>query len=207
MPPSDCDILCAAQSVGDSSKSARQQFDAHFGKRIWYFAQKACGLFHLDPSEAAEIVQNAVADLLDGSLARFDPAHPKASVTNYIRGMVQNAARKHSNFVRHGDDHHHDYSAVENPHRGLPSGPADIADPWDDLAEAVEQDETAVTAGKVMALAAPDISPLLRSLYFDGMTPERTARTIGVDRTTVIRRVARFREFVLASGGLTYPAA
>ena len=198
MPPSDDDVLRAAQSGGETSTSARNDLDSRFGKLMRYFAGKACRLFGLDTSEVEDIVQDAAADLLDPTIARFDPTRQGASVQTYLRGLVQNAARCHARFVRKGDGKRHDYSAPDNAREHLPTSSAEVHDSADDLAVAVESEATASAAAKIMALATPDMRAIINGLYHRGETPEQVGFAIGVDRTTVTRRFARFREEVAA---------
>lgn len=206
MALSDVELICAAQSGGESSKQARNELVDRFGNLLRYFAGNACLLAGLDPSEIDDVVQAAVADLCDPDIARFDPARPKASVQSYLLGLVQNAARTHTRFVRQADDVRHDYGDPLNADRDLPSSPADIADGHDDFADAADREETARAAAAVLLLAAPDVMVLVRAVHYRGETPEQVALAIGVDRSTVARRLYRFYEQVRQSG-LSYHAA
>jgi RNA polymerase sigma factor (sigma-70 family) len=199
MPPTDSDIICAAQSGDDSSIQARSALISRFGKLMRYFAGKAIGLFGLDPSEVEDVFQDAAADLFDPAIARFDPTRPGASVQNYLRGLIQNAARRHSRFVRNGDAVRHEYAAPENARQHLPASSAEVHDTADDLAIAIDSEQTASDTAKVMRLATPEMTTIIRGVYHRGETPEQVAAAMGVDRTTVTRRLARFRVAVLSS--------
>jgi RNA polymerase sigma factor (sigma-70 family) len=207
MQLSDADLIVAAQSGGETSNQARQDLMARFGPLLRYFAGRACMLTGLDISEIEDVVQEAVADLLDPNIARFDPAHPKCSVKSYLRGLVQNAVRNHISFVRESDTKRHDHADPQNTRRDLPASPADIADPHDDFAEAEDSEQTAKTAAAVMVMATPEVMVLIQGVFFRGETPEKVGMAIGVNRTTVIRRLARFYEHVRAHGGRSYYGA
>ena len=207
MALSDVELICAAQSGGEPGKQACEQLMARFGPLLRYFAGKACLLTGLDTSEIGDIVQEAVADLLDPAIARFDPAHPKASVKSYLLGRVQNAVRNHIRFVREDAAKRHDYADPQNARRGLPVSAADVADAHDDFAVAEDREQTVKTAAAVMLMATPEVMVLIQGVFFRGETPERVGLAVGVDRTTVTRRLSRFYDHVRAHGGLSIYAA
>jgi DNA-directed RNA polymerase specialized sigma24 family protein len=125
MALSEPDLLVAAQK-GDPP--ARQELLDRFGSILFYFAGRACSLVGLDPSETEDVVQATFVALLNPDTAPFDPDHPRASWQSYLRGLVQNAARTHTNFVRHEDEMRHDYTDPVNIDRDLPRHEHDIPD-------------------------------------------------------------------------------
>ena len=58
-----------------------------------------------------------------------------------------------------------------------------------------------------MALASEEEADMIEGLYFRGETPEQVGKGLGVDRTTVGRRMKRFNESVRANKSISYHAA
>ena len=75
------------------------------------------------PREADDIVQWALVALFNPETARFDPTRGSGNrVEAYLRGLIQNAARKHARFVRRGSTISvTTYCRAANTERGLPT--------------------------------------------------------------------------------------
>src|SRR5262245_42984456 len=122
MTLSDSELLCAGQSGGPDSDRSRQEIPIRFGKLLSFLAVDACRLYSLHASEADCIVQWALLALFNPATARFDPTRGGGNkVEAYLRGLIQNAARKHARSLRRGSDVRHDYASPLNVERGLPT--------------------------------------------------------------------------------------
>jgi RNA polymerase sigma factor (sigma-70 family) len=207
MALSEVDLIVAAQAGGQDSRQRQEELMARCGPLLFYFARRACKTIGLDPdNDANDIVQNALVALIDPEAARFDPSRGDHWQTCLLH-LIQNATRVHSRSIRRGAKVRHDYGHPDNRRRHLPKSPDAIEDPHDDLAEAAEREQTTKVAAAVLVMANPEVLVLIQGVYFRGETPAVVGLAIGVDRTTVTRRLERFFEYVRAHGGLVYCAA
>lgn len=197
MPLSDTDVICAAQSRGESNTEARKEFVARFDRLLRYLTYRACSLCGLDTGEAEEVLQNALIALLDPATSGFDPGRGDR-VEPYLIGLVQNAARSHARFVRKGDGKRHDWFDPDNRRRCLPTSIEDIPDPREPGAVVETRDFAAVT----LAVARRDERRLVDRLFFRGERTRDVAEDMGIDRTTVSRRLDRFYRRVLEDNRL-----
>lgn len=202
---SDAELLCAAQTDATNRDDAREEIPIRFNALLLYLAGWACRRCGLHRSEVEEVVQSTLLALFT-TASPFDPSRG-AVVEPYFRGLVQNAARSHQRFLRKGADRRHDYADSLNVRLALPSSPDEVADRRDDLAVAVAQEHNAKAADAVLVMANPEMAIILRGLYYLGKTQDEMAVAIGTDRSTVSRRLARFRDHVSAQGGVPYYAA
>ena len=183
---SDTELICAAQSGGENSTQASEEVPVRFKATLRIFAGRARKLYHLDASATDEIVQRAMLAFFNPKIARFDPDRsddPQA----YLRGLIQNAACSYARFLRRGDKHKHNYLNPDNPRRNLPSDVAEIEDTRDPWVPAEARD----TAVAVMAMATPEERGLAIAVFYRGQTPEEVGVGLGVNRTTVTRRLGR----------------
>ena len=189
MALSDSELLQAAQSGGCNSEQARQELFPRFARLLFYLAGHTCRLNGLHASEADDIVSNALVALIDPVVARFDPGRGDGDkVEAYLRGLIQNSARKHARFIRRGSDQRHDYASPHNAKRGLPSSAEDIRDPWDGRAVVASRDVFSF----VLKLAGVNERELIDRTFLAGEEPQDVATALGVDRSTVSRRLGRF---------------
>ncbi len=189
MALSDSELLVAAQSNGSGREQARQELLPRFGRLLTYLAARACQLNGLHASEVDEVVHHALAALLNPKLARFDPGRGNGDqVDAYLSGLIQNAARMHARSIRRGDGHRHDYASPLNAKRGLPSSVEDIPDPWHGGAIVATRD----VVSAILGMAGADERELIDRIFFAGEEPSDVAADLGVDRSTVSRRLSRF---------------
>lgn len=191
MQLSNVNVICAAQLGGESSEQAKKELLPRFGRLLRYLAGRACKLYGLYPSEAGDIVQNALVSLLDPSIAQFDSGRGDRYEA-YLRGLIQNAARSHARFIRKGSTTRHDFADPMNANRNLPVAVDGIQDDHDERSAAENRDHAAA----VLVLANPDTCLLIYRVFFSGEAVEQVAISIGVDRSTVSRRLTRFFEQV-----------
>jgi RNA polymerase sigma factor (sigma-70 family) len=204
MQLSDADLICAAQSDGENRDPSRQELPIRFKALLFYFAGRACQLYKLDAGEAAEIVQLALMALTDPDTARFDAVRAEGRVEPYLRGLVQNAARTHARFLCKGAARRHDYADPENARRKLPMSVDGITDTRENRQAVVESRDLAVA---VLAMATADERLLIARVFYRGESVEEVAVSLGVDRSTVSRRLTRFYRRVRARGWLFYAAS
>jgi RNA polymerase sigma factor (sigma-70 family) len=188
MALSDSELVLAAQCGGPDSDQSREELPIRFRKLLFYLASHACRLNGLHASEAEEVVQYALQALFDSETARFDSGRSEDDrVEPYLRGLIQNAARKHARSIWRGSDQHHDYASPLNGKRGLPSSVDDIRDPRD--GRDIVENRDLVSA--VIDLAGADERELIERIFFSGHELGVVAADLGVDPSTVSRRLGR----------------
>lgn len=188
---SDTELLAAAQA-GDTNSC--DEIYPRFKTRLIYLAHHACRLHGLHITEVDEVIQIAISALLTTE-TKFDAVRCD-DVIPYLRGLVQNAARGHRRQVRRGAEQLHDYASPDNNRHNLPVNANDIEDRYD----AAEQVETTDLAVAVMDMADEDEQQLIEQLYFEHKPVKIVAAALGVDRSTVCRRMSLFYQRVRESG-------
>jgi RNA polymerase sigma factor (sigma-70 family) len=191
---SDADLLCAAQSGGDAGYDARKELPIRFERLLLYFAHHACRLNSLPLPEADDIIQLALLKVLT-TKTPFDPA--RGGVEAYLRGLVQTAARSHRRFLRPGTRRRHDWADAENGRLGLPTTVEAIADDFDAQAGTDARDGAAA----VLAIASVDERGLVHDVFYRSISIKDVGISIGVDPSTVSRRLTRLYSRVLARCG------
>src|ERR1700722_3339610 len=124
--------------------------------------------------------------LFNAKLARFDPARSDGPEA-YLRGLIQNAACSYARFLRRGDKQKHNYLHPDNSRRNLPGDVAEV----EDTRDAWTPTEARDTAVAVMAMATSEERGLVLAVFYRGQTLEEAGGGIGVNRTTVTRRLGR----------------
>lgn len=194
MPLSDVDLLCAAQAAPANDKAIRNEFIARFGGFLRHAAGNQCSVRGISQaSEIRAVMHDAVAMVFNPDIARFDPmrsAHWKA----YLQGLVNNAAKSHAQFLYEGDERRHDWGSQETRERDLPQRIEDVIGRSLMMVDATQRD----LVQAVIRLADADESVLIARHFFGDESMEDIARSIGVDRTTVNRRLRRFLKRVRA---------
>ncbi len=197
MQLSNTDLICAAQSDGESSQHAKNEVPIRFGTLLRFLADHARKLYGLDVTETDDIIQLALLALCYPKGVRFDPTRADG-YEPYLRGLVQNAARTHARFLRQGNAKRHDYSHPDNHRRNLPVSADEVRDPYDNQAGI----ETRELAGAVLVMAGTDERALIDRVFYRGEAVEGVAISLKVDRSTVSRRLTRFYRRVLSRGWL-----
>lgn len=188
MALSDVDVLLAAQAGGESNDPVWQEFFGRFQRLLRYLANHACQHYGLHSSEADEILQVALIALASPNTTRFDPSRGNGGIEPYLRGLVQNAARGQKRFVRKGAELRHDWSHPDNLRYHRPVSLNDLRDPFDHPA-LIEAHEEALAAA---VMADEGERDLLNRIFVQNEAVADVADALGIDRSTVSRRLSRF---------------
>jgi DNA-directed RNA polymerase specialized sigma24 family protein len=191
MSPADNEILCAAQS-DRADKEILAAFERQFRGLLRYFSARACSLYKLDQSECDAVMSATFVALLQVDVVRFDPERGDAG--KYLQGFVLNAARSHARFLKKGLNLRHNWSDPINVRLHLPSsieevGAEILKEPALEVSDLIDQ---------VLLLAEPGERVLIDRHFFAHEPIDSIARSMGVARTTVRRRLNRFYSRVFA---------
>lgn len=190
MALSEPDLLCAAQAAA-ATPAIRNEFAERFLGCLRYYAGRYCILYKLDLSLMEDIVDEAILMLLDDSWVRFDPARGETHLA-YLRGMVQNAAKRFARFIHRGGKYLQDWKDPLIVQLKLPTC-------LEEVSESEESDEVETLAEIARKVALPDERELIDRHFFRNETMQAIADSLGVARTTISRRLERFYVRALAA--------
>jgi RNA polymerase sigma factor (sigma-70 family) len=192
MPLTDAKLLRAVQTA--PTRELRDDFETRFRPILYRAAADQCNLRGIHQTEINDVVQDAIGLILNPKIKRFDLRGENAVA--YVWGQVQNAAKSYARFLREGDAVRHNWGDERNADRGLPQRIEDVAARMIDPV-------IADLAAAAMDEADNDEAILIGRHFFDEDTLEAIAIDLGVDRSTVSRRLRRFcqrvRKILLAS--------
>jgi RNA polymerase sigma factor (sigma-70 family) len=187
MALADSELLISAQAA-DASAEVKSQFVDRFGGFLRYTAGRCCTVYKIDFSLINDVVNDAVAMVLDPDYARFCPSRGRGHLA-YLHGLIQNATKQFARFVRRGEKRRHDWGALavgvtDDQPASLEELPApEEAIPGFELREIVD---------RVLGFAEADERQLLVRHFYQGESIEEIAISLGVARTTISRRLQRF---------------
>lgn len=184
---SDSELLCAAQAP-DASRAIRDQFGARFRGFLVYVAGRYCRLYKLSLDHLNDVADAAILMVIDGKHVTYKPGSER-SVRGYLAGLVMNAAKAQARFNNSGSDLQHDWADPCNPKLHLPLTPEEIADDHGDCTLTLESRELVEQAFEV---ARPAELLLIARHFYAGESFDEIAKSIGVARTTISRRMERF---------------
>ncbi len=213
LPLSDVEVLVRAQS-GDSSAQATlpSRFGGiepiagveNGGGLLAAYANKVCRMNGMPPRDdiIQEIVAEVYVDMLRSEVSRFDPERgaPKA----YLWGLAMNAARRVRRF-----EYPHRHCSSQGQEKAIADTPRTESPPvvsHDDIPELVDrsvesppqlaianegQEIRSRSLSAFVARASQDVQTTIERRYWNGEPIAKVASDIGIERTTLSRRVKR----------------
>ena len=177
---SPAQLLVQAQSTDALARAAQEQLIAVFDDDLRKSAGHTCRRYFLHSQERDEVLAETYQQIVNPAIARFAPHRGKPE--HYLRGLVQNSARKVNTQVRpirrFGLCDSMECAANTRCSRQSPDAAAEARD----------------TVAFILKSASPRMRRVLRLLFWKSWPVQRVAIQMGMNRFALVRQLNAFFE-------------